>query len=101
VEMLKWGRHFLLADGNILITGRNQSDNLKLEALASDREASLIVVDYPGPFGLIVGVTITKDTIRLAAPGLAVHSDAPPGSSVRVFWKYLDESGTVVTVKME
>ena len=66
IRLLRWGRHFRLADGIKLIVGRNQADNEGLQ-----REAYhgiyLKLRDWKGPLGLLTSNDVSGDLLARAA----------------------------------
>lgn len=55
VRFLLVGRQFLLPGGYWLILGRNEKENLKIEALAEEQDILLSMPERPGPTALIRG----------------------------------------------
>lgn len=85
LEVLKAGRHFYLGDNNLLIVGRNQSDNEKLAQLALPQDYLLRVIDHPGPTGLLrPTVKVEDNDIKEAASIVARYSDARNKDLARV-----------------
>lgn len=76
MRLLKYGRHFRLADGSKIIVGRDKAENDKLEQLGRDY-AKLQVIDGRGPVTL-APVHIPEEMKRLAASITARYSK--PGS---------------------
>ena len=66
VALLKVGRHFRLADGSLLVIGRNEKDNLYLEPLLRAGDVRIEAAAAPGPTSLLRG-TPSDENIRLAA----------------------------------
>jgi len=100
VELLKWGRHFGLPHGGLLVIGRNRSDNEKLESLAKEEDLLLRVIDHPSPIGLIPEISgAAEEDLMLAGLILLTYSDAPPSQSVKVHWKRRRESGALLQTK--
>lgn len=65
VELLKLGRHFY-HDKSLIIIGRDQEENQKLEKLARKNDIILELTDIPGPTALIRGKKISEETIQKA-----------------------------------
>ncbi|NLJ73084.1 MAG: tRNA 4-thiouridine(8) synthase ThiI [Syntrophomonadaceae bacterium] len=87
--ILKVGRHFYLED-NLLVVGRNASENEKIteDALAAD--LLIKVSNRPGPIGLIRKYnSINEEIIQKAAAIIARYSDAKsdPIAKVKVYDK--------------
>ncbi len=97
MELLKWGRHFRLPEGSICIVGRHASDNEKLEALATEQDLLLRVMDHPSPTCLIVGPISSEQDQSLAGRLAVAYSDAPMDGLHRVEWR----KGGSVTISME
>ena len=93
LELLKWGRNFLMPEGAICLIGRNESDNQRLESLAVSGDVLLHVLDYPGPTGLIPASSKAEKAIPLAAGMLLSYSDAPSSARARVQWRHEGRTG--------
>jgi tRNA U34 2-thiouridine synthase MnmA/TrmU len=83
LELLKWGRHFRLADGAKAVVGRTQRENEAILALRSSGNVLLTVDNYPGPVVLVGGAESDAD-LEVAAGLAAAYSDAPQGAPVKV-----------------
>jgi len=55
VELLKVGRHLRLADGTLVVIGRNHEDNLRVERLFQPGDVRLEATDIMGPTTLVRG----------------------------------------------
>ena len=77
MEILKLGRHFLIAENVLLVVGRNHSENERLSRLAAPKDYLLKVTNRPGPTGLVksLGSEQQLDLTRAAAI-VARYSDA-------------------------
>lgn len=87
MEILKVGRHFYLGD-NLLVVGRNQSENNRIINIAHKTDLLFKVVDRPGPTGLLrQHEEITEEQMILAASIVARYSDAKkePLATVKIF----------------
>ena len=84
VELLKWGRHFLLPEGSLCVIGRNEADNDRLQALAEDGDILLRVAEFPGPIGLMLPSALFDKDLESAMMAVIAYSDAPLSSMVRV-----------------
>ncbi|MEN6486460.1 MAG: tRNA 4-thiouridine(8) synthase ThiI [Syntrophobacteraceae bacterium] len=93
IEILKWGRHFLLPGSSLFAVGRRQMDNQRLESLAGPRDFLLHVADYPGPAGVLLAPPDPEADLAAAARLLIAYSDAPADSQVKVEWTRGGESG--------
>jgi hypothetical protein len=81
--LLRYGRHFRLADNLKVIVGRDENDNAELEGTAELYELILKVEGYPGPTALLP-FTAQEWQIRKAAEICARYSDCAPGMEVTV-----------------
>ncbi|MEQ8200877.1 MAG: tRNA 4-thiouridine(8) synthase ThiI [Syntrophomonadaceae bacterium] len=85
LEILKVGRHFYLSDGELLMVGRNHSENERLQKAARTQDYLIKVNDRPGPLGLLR--RFDQDgppELALAAAIVARYSDARDLDSARV-----------------
>jgi hypothetical protein len=81
--LLRIGRHFRIGKTRIIV-GRNESENIQLEAHANRRAIpKLSVLDHVGPITLIKG-NIDKNILELCAAITVRYSDAPKKISVKV-----------------
>jgi len=92
VEIIKWGRAFILSGKTICMVGRRQSENDKLDSLARSQDILLRSTDCPGPTCLLLAPDGHKD-IDLAATLLATYSDAPQQVQVDVKWRVGGQGG--------
>ncbi len=95
VELLKWGRHFILPEGSLCVIGRNETDNDRLESLAASSDFLLRVLDYPGPIGLLLPSPHFEQDLELAAMAVTAYSDAPVSAPATVAWRHLEKTGTL------
>jgi len=95
VELLKWGRHFILPEGSMCVVGRNQTDNNRLESLAETSDIVLCVADYPGPIGLLLPSAHFGNDLELAAMIVVAYSDAPLSERVRVGCRHMGNTVTL------
>lgn len=93
VELLKWGRHFILPEGSMCIVGRNQGDNNRLETLAANSDFLLRSVDHPGPVGLLLTSAAEGQDPQLAMGVIIAYSDAPVLERARVEWRRGEQGG--------
>ncbi len=87
MEVLKVGRHFYLAS-NLLIVGRNRSENKRIENTALNTDLLIKVSNRPGPTGLLRQHTwADEEQIKLAASIVARYSDAKsePQASIKIY----------------
>ncbi|HYA39683.1 MAG TPA: tRNA 4-thiouridine(8) synthase ThiI [Syntrophobacteraceae bacterium] len=85
VEIIKWGRAFILSGKTICMVGRRQNENDKLDSLARTQDILLRATGWPGPTCLLVAPDGHRD-INLAATLAATYSDAPKQAQVDVQW---------------
>ncbi len=84
-EILKVGRHFYLANDQLLVIGRNHAENERLQVLASENDYLFKVLDRPGPLGLLRPLKEEdKVDLELAARIVARYSDARDEESARL-----------------
>jgi tRNA U34 2-thiouridine synthase MnmA/TrmU len=82
LHLLKYGRHFRLANGAKLIVGRTQKDNQHIQTYCDPEHDALVKMqNYPGPLGLIPKGGDAA-TVFLAAAICAGYSKAPDGQPV-------------------
>jgi len=96
VEIIKWGRAFLLPGGSICMVGRQLSDNLKMESLTWDADVFLRPQDCPGPTCLIVSPDGSPGEMETAAELVASYSDAPLDTPVSIEWRHNGNRGTCI-----
>lgn len=83
VTLLKVGRHFRLGDDAKAVVGRDESENARLAALASDGDAVLRADGVPGPTTLVRG-NADIEQLRLAASMTARYGQGRELPSVPV-----------------
>jgi tRNA U34 2-thiouridine synthase MnmA/TrmU len=95
LHLLKYGRHFRLANGAKLIVGRMQKDNEHIQKHFDPETDTMVKVqNFPGPLGLIPQRG-DKATVFLAAAICAGYSKAPAGQSADVAVKGVQGSQTI------
>ncbi|MCX5817665.1 MAG: hypothetical protein NTX75_15745 [Proteobacteria bacterium] len=72
VALLKIGRHFRLNEDTKLILGRNEDENKRLQAAASDGCTFLAPLEFKGPQGLLFGV-LDYDVMQTAGNLMAFY----------------------------
>lgn len=100
VEIIKWGRAFLLPGDNLCMVGRQQADNSKLEKLAREEDVYLRSVNRPGPTCIILASSDPLAPLQIAAGLVASYSDGPDNTPIVVQWKHRCDAG-MITVKSE
>ena len=96
VEIIKWGRAFMLPGKTICMVGRQQGENCKLESLTRTQDILLRPANYPGPSCLLLAPAGPHD-IEPASSIAAAYSDAPEHALVDVDWRWGSRSGTCRT----
>lgn len=81
--LLRFGRHFRLADNVKIIVGRHEDDNMFLEGNAELYDLILKIEGDPGPTGLMP-LTAHDDHIELGAAICARYGDCPKDEMVTV-----------------
>ncbi len=77
LEILKVGRHFVVGIDKLLVVGRNQSENRKLEEDARLSDWLIKVANRPGPIGLLrYSPDFDEELIKYSAAIVARYSDA-------------------------
>lgn len=87
-EILKVGRLFLLPDKGLLVVGRKQAENEKIEKLAGEQDYLFKVAADPGPTSLLRSYgSLTQEDLDWAASITARYSDAvdKPTAPVKVW----------------
>ncbi len=75
MNLLGYGRHFRLPDGNKLIVGRNEKENLILSSFASENDLLMKVLGYNSPVALLKGENGRGEDLKIAASICARYSD--------------------------
>ena len=84
-EILKVGRHFYIGDNQLLVVGRNHSENERMQALAAENDYLFKVLDRPGPLGLLRPLHQDDAAeLELAARIVARYSDSRDEASARL-----------------
>jgi tRNA-specific 2-thiouridylase len=83
VELLKWGRHFRLAENAKIVVGRNQKENELINSLRKETDTMFQVESFPGPTVLAIG-NLSMEAIQFGAAVTVSYSDAPSHQSVTV-----------------
>jgi tRNA U34 2-thiouridine synthase MnmA/TrmU len=95
LHLLKYGRHFRLANGAKLIVGRMQKDNQQIQKHFNPETDTLVKVrDFPGPLGL-VPLRGDQATVFLAAAVCGGYSKAPEGQAADVAVQGVGGSQTI------
>jgi tRNA U34 2-thiouridine synthase MnmA/TrmU len=102
LQVLRLGRHFYLADGILLVVGRNRSENDRLVSMALASDLLLKTAERPGPLAVVrcLKNTVKRAELELAAAIVARYSDAKyeQQAPVKVF-SPSDENIEIITVK--
>lgn len=102
-EILKLGRHFYLADDQLLVVGRNHSENERLQELADEHDYLFKVTDRPGPLGLLRPLNHDDPAeLELAARIVARYSDAKtePTAQVKISQPAVNEDTILQVVPL-
>ena len=91
LNLLKYGRHFRLADGAKVIVGRNEKDNKHLLANKRPGHLHLEALDTGSPVTLVIGTDQSDEVLRQAAAITARYCDAKHEPEVEV--SLVDENG--------
>lgn len=85
MEILKVGRHFILDADKLLVVGRNQSENRKMEEQAWPNDWLIKAADRPGPLGLLrYSNDFNPELLNYAGAIVARYSDAKNLEMARV-----------------
>ncbi|HIJ90785.1 MAG: thiamine biosynthesis protein [Desulfobulbaceae bacterium] len=71
IRLLLFGRHFHLPHGSWLVLGRDEAENVRLEALHDPTDFLVHMPERPGPMGVLHGAVHPEDFA--AAAGLVVR----------------------------
>jgi len=94
MEILKLGRHFIVGDDQLLVVGRNQAENQKIQLNARPQDLLMKAADRPGPLGLLRYGDYDEELIKYAGSIVARYSDAKNLDSARIkVFKPGDEEG--------
>ncbi len=93
VELLKVGRRLRLSDKAILVLGKNEGENRRLENMVLPGDAALTTIDVPGPFGLIRG-KFEREDLELAC-SILLRYVRPTGNPIPVLASTGDERITI------
>jgi len=72
IPVMKFGRHFRLADDAKLVIGRNQEENSHLQAIENDKYYHIRTVGVPGPHALL-SKNATQNDKDLAIQAILVY----------------------------
>lgn len=84
MEILKLGRHFIVGEDKLLVVGRNQSENRKIEINAWPNDLLMKAADRPGPLGLLRYGDYDEELVKYAAAIVARYGDAKNLNLARV-----------------
>ncbi len=98
-RLLRYGRHYRLAQDTKAVVGRDEKDNGEIERLAVAGDLFLVLADIPGPTTLLRGDP-TEEMIKAAGALTARASKAKSAASARLrVWNAgHEEDGRVVEV---
>ena len=72
IPVMKFGRHFRLADGAKLVIGRNQEENVHLQAIDNDKYYHIKTIGVPGPHALL-SKNATQNDRNIAIQAILVY----------------------------
>ncbi len=87
LEILDSGRHFRIAKDLKLIVGRNENDNLNLEA-GMQNGIRILARDYMGPLGLLTGRQAEPAEMQLALEIFLSFFTKAPDTAIITFQSY-------------
>lgn len=76
IELLKYGRHFLTSQGEKIVVGRNNADNLAIQRCRRGEDALIVMQGMPGPTTLVPGGG--DERTRLLASALCARYAGAP-----------------------
>ena len=92
-ELLKYGRHFRIADTGKIIVGRNKLDNEALSRLSTDDDLACSMADFPGPY--VLAPYGNESALTTAAALCVRYSDAPADTEASVVCRHKNKSVTI------
>ncbi len=99
VRLLKFGRHFRIAEDAKLVVGRDESENASLESQLKPGDICLKLKEYQGPFSIYRGRP-EKNLIDLAASIVTHHTKFRNEDSVRIdYWIWQSEGRFTINAK--
>ena len=93
IELLKYGRHFRIADNRKIIVGRNNADNEAIMKLAASDDLILNMASFPGP--IVLAPYGNADDQHIAASLCVRYSDAPGDLEAEVVCEYKNASKSI------
>ncbi|MGP8152916.1 MAG: tRNA 4-thiouridine(8) synthase ThiI, partial [Smithella sp.] len=94
IELLKYGRHFRIADDCKIIVGRNNADNEAISKFATPDDLIFNMTSFPGP---IVLIPYGDETDQQIASALCVrYSDAPNDLEAEVVCLHKNASKSII-----
>jgi len=99
ISLLKMGRHFRLTSKAKVIAGRNEAENKKILALASQKEVKLTVVGYKSSYVLLLGEQ-NSFNLDFASRICARYCDQKDLGSLPIrFWTESEEKSRIISKK--
>ena len=95
-ELIKTGRHFIIAKDTVVIIGRNQFENEVIERYAS-KGCILKTISVPGPVGILFGRLVNDVSVRTVAGRILAAYSKRIGREVDI--EFCD--GDVLLLKQE
>ncbi|MGI5912609.1 MAG: tRNA 4-thiouridine(8) synthase ThiI [Syntrophomonadaceae bacterium] len=101
MEILKFGRHFIIGKQCLLVVGRNQSENNKIADYAWQGDFLMKVADRPGPLGLLRYSDYDEELIKYAAAIVSRYSDAKnlESAKIKVYKPGAEDNSIIIKVK--
>jgi len=83
IPVMKFGRHFRLAEGAKLVVGRNKEENEHLQNIQNDKFYHLKTIGIPGPHGLL-SKNATQADKELAARAMLTYTKATQDGEYKI-----------------
>ena len=100
IPVMKFGRHFRLADGAKLVIGRNQEENSHLQAIENDKYYHIRTVGVPGPHALLSKNATVYDK-NLAIQAILVYCKTSTENSYRLSFDGEEVTGSPFSSREE
>ncbi len=97
IELLKAGRYFRISPEVVLVVGRDERENSRIENLAQKGDYLFMPIDIAGPTALGRG-KFNKGLIRLGCEVTAFYSDVSAGIEADILYKSLPEEDKIMKV---
>ncbi len=97
VELLKAGRYFRISPEAMLVVGRDERENSRIENLAQKDDYLFMPIDIAGPTALGRG-KFNEELIRVGCQVTAYYSDIAEGREADIVYKILSEEEKILKV---